>query len=104
MKISNKTYFALFWVFDIIYRKNAPYGRMFNNRASMMAFGYPQLFWGMLCTTIQTCQVHYEGPGAPKMATQNISREVQNAAKIIIFAFFGMSLTYFIQKTFSTCV
>ena len=90
--------------FDIIYRNNAPYERIINNRASMMALVDSQLLWGVLGTTTQTYQVHYEGPRAPIMDTLKIPKEAQNGAKIILFALFGMFLTFFIEKTFSKSV
>ena len=44
----------------------------------------------MLGTTIQTCHVHFEMYGASEVATLEISRKIQNGARIITFALFGI--------------
>ena len=64
----------------------------------MMAMGELQLVRGILFTTIQTCHAHFGGPGAPKIAAQKIPRKVQNGAKIIMFALFGMFFDIFYKK------
>ena len=78
-------------------RKNALYGRIINDRASMMALG--ELCWvgGILKTTIHTGHVHFGVVGSDKNVISAIPKEVQNVAKIIIFALFGVFFFHFFQ-------
>ena len=82
-------------VSDFFYRKNVLYVRIIADRASMMAMGELQWVRGMLFTTIQTCYANFDGSEGPKVGARKIPCEVQNGAKIIIFALFEVLFWHF---------